>query len=443
MQEVAGRWIKDEERLVYQAGSESEILFYQIELLEQIKYQALLIPEILFAYQPPVLVYPLAQKTAFKDSGYVAELPQLLSILKQYCELRTLMNDELLDYQRILLDEVHIYLEQVPGQALSNVNFIYLPLKDFGQEDNCEELQQEALGRLVEKAILAAAGTGLLNDTEVAEWILSSYSNFARFHEICLSLHLKISEQNPATRSKSKLSAGERGRAANPRAKNEQMRKQRAPINRTGLILVGGLICSLLVANLIMQLEFAGDPLWPKPMAIFFLVLAIGAAGVALFHPRSPFHEEKSRYQNEHETALATLLNAEALSGKAATGPALEIQNKRIFPAYLMAVPSTQGERLRSKSEIIEAEVELFIFEAPLSFGADPERADYSFGYKNEAALHSRVYSDETGGWLEQIDEQTEIFINQEACLMGELQRLPDHCLLRIGPIVREFYREA
>ena len=443
MQERSGRWIKDTDRLVYRASGGSEILTYQIELLEQIKYQGLLIPEILFAYQPLVLVYPLERKTALSESENDASLQQLLSVLKHYCDLRTKMCGQLLDHQRIVLDEERIFLERCEGQVLKDIYFIYLPMNEAENNEIIEELQQEALGRLVEKTILAANGSGLLSDAEVAEWISSSYSNFARFQEICLALYQNMPELSAAPRSKSRQLAGERSRLMNAPAEKKVKIKARNPVNRTGLFLVSGLVSSLVLANLIMQLEFGGNQLWPKTLAVFFLLLALITACIALFHPKSPFNERKSRFQNEHETNLAGLLNTVEQKAANTPEPSLETSVKQIFPAYLMAVPSTQGERLRSKSEIIEAEVELFIFAAPLCFGADSEAADYSFGYKNEAALHSRIYSDETGGWLEQIDPETEIFIDREPCPKGGPQRLPDHCLPRIGPVVREYFRES
>ncbi len=437
-----GQWIKDLDRLIYQACDGAEVLHYQLKLLQIEQYSGLLVPEAFSAYKPSLLVYSLAQTTCFSRSKLKDNLLVLLSILQSYCTLRSQMQGELLEYKRIVLDEDFIFLSADEGSLEPQVSFLYLPVLDEANDDALEEKQLEALSVLVEKTILLAKESGLLSDNEIAAWIQSSYSNFEQFKALSSSFYIKLKGEAALSEHPNEVAVSELKEGFTPNKPLKVKSKTKNPFNKMGLSLMLCILLSLIIGNVVLQINLIDEPFWQKPLAIFFLLIAIATTIIALIHPKSPFHVEKSRFQKEREGSLAALLNGSSTLSSMSAEDDKDSANSMPSMAYLMLVPSTQGLRLKTVEEIKEAKVELFLSENALKFGSDPRQSQNNFGYKDEAGLHSSIHVNEEGAWLELIDPYTKVYINNALCDGSGPHLLPDHCLLQFGPVLREFYRE-
>lgn len=426
-------WLFEANFLLVQTPPGTLLLDYQMQILGSRRPSALLMPQIFHADQTLLLLYDLEGKTAVSESAVDNHFTPLSEILFHFCKLRDEIQDGLLDHQRLVSDERLIFTQarQAIPESDMMFYFIYLPIIRPEEESSFTEAQLEALSLLTEKAAIQAVKAEWLTAVDVAEWIKSSYSDYQRYREICMKIH----EQAQAAKSQSSDSFKLQSKKTKAKSGKER--------NKDAILILACLILSLLLANLIMNWPFAATSAWQRPSALFFLCIAIVTSVFALVHKRSPFYLEALRFQKEQEATLTHLMSHHQSQRSTAVQEAEEEQSRQFYPAYLLAVPATQGQRLRTEAELRVADVELFIFSDPLTLGADPQKAAHSFAYKNEAACHSRIFSDETGAWLESLDESGDIFINQESCVPGQAYLLPDHCLIRFGPVLKEFVRES
>ncbi len=424
-----GRMVRDDHRLLIHPLKDQKIMSYHLELLQEKNYDSILLPRILNAYQPGLLLYNLDPRDWHVLNDCSKNHQMLLRVLQQYCVLRQEMEKSLLDYRFLQLGEKAIYIGTPNSSNEGEIRFLYLPFSSTDSEAAMNERHAEELSRLLEKTILACQSENLLSAEEIAAWIHSSYSSFSDFKDFCISFYEKyVVTETIKTKD----------------GRQENKRKTIKEKSNPAQLLVAAILLFLLLANLFMQEDLFPNSQWSKLLAFSFICVSALTTAWAIFHPKSPFQLELSRFQKEHESELAEELNHPLTSIQKSTS-SKEVDQKSencFYPAYLLTVPSHQGMRLRSVQEIASSEVEVFIFSNPLKLGASSVKADHSLGYKNEADWHSSLSSNKEGACLEYRDEETVIYIDNKRCETPGRYALPKHCLLRFGPALREFYRE-
>ncbi len=192
-------WLFEANFLLVQTPPGTLLLDYQMQILGSRRPSALLMPQVFHADQTLLLLYDLEGKTAVSESSVDDHFTQLGEILFHFCKLRDEIQDGLLDHQRLVSDERLIFTQarQDIPEADTMFYFIYLPISRPEEESRFTEAQLEALSLLTEKAAIQAVKEEWLTAVDVAEWIMSSYSDYRRFREICMKIH----EQAEAAKS--------------------------------------------------------------------------------------------------------------------------------------------------------------------------------------------------------------------------------------------------
>lgn len=446
-------WYRDGERLLCRIAAAARLAEYQLQLIAESPEAALIPCRRLVAYSGGLLLYDLSRARQLEAEAL--SLHDCLCLLLGFCALRRKLRQTFLEVPQLILQKELLFAardEEEPGATAAR--FLYLPLADRASRELARREQSEALIFLVERAALLAAREGRLSSAEAAAWLHSACNDEGEFEERCLRLAetLPGPPAGPERRGAElrRSAAGEQVRTV--RGEAGPARTREARFGRAVFAVFTPILAGLLCGNLLLYGDFMGSFPLRLPLALLALSGAAVAAAAALLHPSSPFRRTRTRFQRERELPFGREGEAEAgenraveafgaWAGDAGLGEGEAARADR-FPAYLFAVPSTQGEGLRAWAELSETEPEALILGARLNLGSDPVQADLSLGYPAEAALHSRIRKELGTHLFERLDAQTELAVDGKALPDAGAVQLPRHCLLRIGPRRLEFYSE-